>query len=308
MNSTTTVIKKKATNVNKQKIIHSINLKNLPEDIIISTMTIVCKVETEFKVDNIGKYIDLSYNNIISVRYGSSLESRSLLPKKKEKEKKKKKKKKNFYNQVSVVIKPKKNNPINVKLFNNGSIQMTGCKSLENAVEVLGKLFDKLKTVKAIVDPITVNKVIEKPFVTNYTNLSLGAVKDFRIAMINSNFNIGFKIDRDKLYGLLLENDFECTYDPIMHACVNIKHVYSELKNISIFVFESGAIIITGANSCDHITSAYNFINKYLLSNYKEIVKSDMLTNSTILMYLKNDDENSEADIKNNSGMVTTNI
>ena len=104
--------------------------------------------------------------------------------------------------------------------------------------------------------------------------------------MINSNFNIGFKVDRDKLYDLIhTKNIAECSYDPIIHACVNIKYECDK-KTVSIFVFESGSIIITGANNGKHILDAYNFINKLLCNNYKQIYKSNILSNSTILMYL----------------------
>ena len=103
--------------------------------------------------------------------------------------------------------------------------------------------------------------------------------------MINSNFNIGFNIDREKLFEKLILNNYECTYDPIIHACVNLKYTIKS-KKISIFIFESGSIIITGANNCNQILCAYNFINKYLLTNYDKIIMKNILSNSTILDYL----------------------
>ena len=58
----------------------------------------------------------------------------------------------------------------------------------------------------------------------------------------------------------------DCTYDPIRHACVNIK-LSHPTKTITIFVFESGSIIILG-KTCRQVRDAYNFINVFLLSNY----------------------------------------
>ena len=58
----------------------------------------------------------------------------------------------------------------------------------------------------------------------------------------------------------------DCTYDPIRHACVNIK-LNHPTKTITIFVFESGSIIILG-KTCRQVRDAYNFINVFLLSNY----------------------------------------
>ena len=64
------------------------------------------------------------------------------------------------------------------------------------------------------------------------------------------------------------------TFDPIRHACVNIK-LQHPIKTITIFVFESGSIIILG-KSCRQVRDAYNFINVFLLSNYYEICNNLM--------------------------------
>jgi hypothetical protein len=272
--------------VTSDKIIQALQINNIPEEIIISTMTIVCKTEALFYAKNIGYYIDLIKDKICSVSYGTDKESnRAIEHKKKKRNVRNKKTKLNFYNQVSIEALSDNGSKVNIKLFSNGSIQMTGCKNIENSFNALNNLFGELKKTKAIYDPKQ-KKIIEKPFVDNISKLSLEKIDKIKIAMINSNFNIGFKIDRDKLYDLLQSKGYtECTYDPIIHACVNIKYD-SDGKAVSIFVFESGSIIITGANNGKHILEAYNFINKLLCTNYKIIYKSDVLSNSEILMYL----------------------
>lgn len=274
-------------NTTRKRLAINIDFDKLPEDIAISTMTITCKIDTIFNVMNIGRYIDLKYDGIVSVRTGrcdDDASNRSLITKKVGSQKSKKRKA--FYNQVSIGIKTKKKNKImNVKLFSNGSIQMTGCKSIDNIIDALTKIFLELKVVKATLDHKT-NKIIEKPFVVSPDKLDIKNLYDIKICMINSNFSIGFNIDRDRLFDLLIEDKIDCSYDPIIHACVNIKYEYQE-RIISVFVFESGAIIITGARSCTQIIEAYTFINKYLLSNYKYINKNNALTNSTILEFLE---------------------
>lgn len=263
-----------------------LKIENIPDDITISTMTIVCKTKTTFNVGNIGRYLELKQEIIFSVKYGTKPETnRTLDCKKRRRNLKNKTKKRNFYNQVSVEAKSTKGKTINIKLFSNGSIQMTGCKDIENSLDALNNLFNELHKIKAVYDPKT-GKIIEKPYVNSHEMMSLQKITDLKIAMINSNFNIGFKIDRDKLFELMQKQGYvDCTYDPIIHACVNIKYE-SGGKAVSIFVFESGSIIITGANNGKHINDAYNFINKLLCNNYKIIYKSDVLSNSTILMYL----------------------
>ena len=274
-----------------QNLIDNLQFEKKPDDVSISTMTMTCKINTKFNCKNIAKYIDLNHDCILGIKHGKNGDpqtNRSLIAKKTTTGKKKKKKSV-FYNQVSMYIPVKnkdKKKPVNLKIFSNGAIQMTGCKSVDNGVEALTKVFDVLKKTKAVVD-FNKNKIIEKEFAENISVLDINCINELNVAMINSNFNIDFKIDRAKLYNLLISQEFECFYDPVKHACVNIKY-NNILKPISIFVFEKGSIIITGVKDCSQIKDAYNFIYSYLLKNYKSIVKNDTLTNSNIIKYMNN--------------------
>jgi len=253
------------------------DLRYLPDDLRISTITITCSFQTNFNVENIGKYMDMTPNKIVSVLYGDNeINHRSILILKK-KPKKKKRVKKSFYNQVTLkIMSETKNKPVNVKLFRNGSIQMTGCKSIDDCISILRTLCIELKKKKAIID-ITKEKQIElKPFVSSIDEVELNKVNNLKVVMINSNFNIGFKIERSSLYKILLNDGILSTFEPCVHACVNIKYQCENQDVISIFVFESGAIIITGAKNKTHIVQAYNFITKKLYDNYNQIVKNDI--------------------------------
>ncbi|CAH6421690.1 Transcription (TATA-box-binding) factor TFIID [uncultured virus] len=277
-----------------QKLNSIINLDGLPPDIHVSTITLTCCLDTEFYVQNIGKYIDLSIDKIQTVKFGNDINSiRTLIPKK-IKSKKRKKVKKIFYNQTTVIVKSKSlNNLVNVKLFKNGSIQMTGCKNLKNFVEVFCILCEELSKKKAILDPKISNKIILKPFCSKTENVNIDSLKKFEIRMINSNLKIGFKIDREKFYKLLLKQAIECNFEPCAHAGVNVKYNYKNSDKISIFIFESGSIIITGAKNKDHIIEAYNFITKKLYENYNHIIlnKIDIetvLNRPDIKQFIKN--------------------
>lgn len=294
----------------KQHIIDALTISKLPDDVFISTMTICCELDIQFNVDNIAKYIELKTNSIISIGYGKDNDpntNRTLYPKKKKKKKLKikKKQKREFHNQISlnVMVESKKEKPINIKLFTNGSIQMTGCKSVDNVVDVLEKIFIELKTIKAIIN--TEKFIIEeKPFVNNHSKLFLENVKNVTIGMINSNFIYPNKIDRLKLFNLLNLEGKECRYDPSNHAPVNIKYQCIE-KSISILVFEKGSILITGAKNCNQILEGYNFINKYLLTNHKKIIKSNytllninnMISHKQDKLKFKSDTYNSDEEI-----------
>ena len=162
---------------------------------------------------------------------------------------------------------------INLKLFKNGSVQMSGCKSLKNINIVLNKLLIKLKEIKARIED---NKIVEKKFVDK---IDLLCINSFKIDMINSNYKVNMQIDRSKLFSLLLKKKIKASFEPCIRACVIIKQTpevdNDEQKEISIFVFQKGNIIITGARRKSHILSAYKYINNILVTHSDDISKKD---------------------------------
>jgi len=259
----------------------------LPHDLKISTMTVTCNFDCQFNIVNIGKFLPLTKDNIYSIKFGNDpADMRCIDPnfgKKIKKKKKKNKVKKMFYNQATIKIITKyKVKPTNVKLFKNGAIQMTGCISIENALQVLrvlcNSLLENIYTTKTLGTQGGVGDITLVDFVSNREKLDVLQVRDFKINMINSNLNIGYKVDRAYLYQILLKRGVECTYEPCVHACVNLRYSLKKVKNkkLSIFIFESGAVIITGATNNDHLIEAHSFITKILCENYNVLVKRDI--------------------------------
>jgi TATA-box binding protein (TBP) (component of TFIID and TFIIIB) len=252
------------------------SLNGLPSNMIISTISVTGKINCKINLDNINKYVKLSNDYIISIKYAGKfryLESR--------KSKAKKKDLKCFENQLTMEIRVSHNKQINIKLFKNGSFQMTGCKSINDCNIVLNKLISRLKNKIAIYDSTT-NKIVEKPFIEDIDNGNSEEVKvyGFKIDMINSNFSVNYLINREILYNILLNNKVNCRYEPCIHACVNIKYSIENDPNnkiVSIFVFQSGNIIITGAKNKDQIYKAYDYIMGVLNENYNKIVKKDLI-------------------------------
>lgn len=262
------------------------DISDLPNGVTISTMCASGKLGTKLFISNIYKYMELNSENIITVKESDD-KIRTLRKKKKRKSKKKdpeKKKKKtnSFFNQITVEVRVtegecqtfEKQDVINVKLFKNGSIQMSGCKKIESINIALNKLVDRLKVIKAKIENKT---IVEKKFVENIDKLG---VYDFKIDMINSNYAVDMTINREKLYNILLEKKIRCRYEPCIHACVTIKYIPPEdnevEKVISIFVFEKGSIIITGAKKKSHIISSYNYVNNIIKQNREDIEKQDL--------------------------------
>lgn len=264
-------------------------IRNLPNGISISTMCASCKLNTRLNIPNIEKYLQLNSDDILTVKKNKE-KIRTLVTIKKKpkrmkkidtKQKQKDTSKNHFYNQVTVVVRVNQGSvkdynevpKINMKLFKNGSVQMSGCKSIKNINIALNKLIFKLKEIKAKLED---GKIVEKTFIEDPKSIT---VKDFKIDMINSNYKVAMQIDRDKLHNLLRKKKIKSSYEPCIRACVIIKYVplkeNIEQKEVSVFVFQKGNIIITGARSKSHIISAYKYMNEILITHKDEIIKKD---------------------------------
>jgi TATA-box binding protein (TBP) (component of TFIID and TFIIIB) len=265
-----------------QKVIQeSLSLENvnIPKDIQISTMTLEAKLDTKFYPWNIYKYIKRSTDGIVKV----VKENRNKV---KKTCKNKNRQSDVFLNQVTVSIKvTDKKNPVSVKIFNSGTMHFTGCIHVDNLLEAVHKLCIECRKCRAI---ISKNRTIQEiKFAENIKNLNLKNLYDFKVDMINCIFKIPFTIDRPKLHVLLKSDNHNAVYDSNGHAAVKIK-IVDKKKKITIFIFESGSIIIIlGNQGFRKINEVYTFIYKYLLENYTTVVKNDELITSSILNYME---------------------
>ena len=256
---------------------------NLPKGVSISTMCAKCKLGTELNIDLIKNHMNLSFDDILTVKINNE-NMRTIMEEKKKKRRTKRKVKVSnnpFYNQITVVVRINEGSftnihdepKINLKLFKNGSIQISGLKNIEFANRALNKLIYCLSQVKA---KIINNTITEYKFVENISKLG---INNFEIYMINSNYMVNLMIDRSKLYSLLLMKKIKTSYEKCVRACVNIKYVppihNEEEKDVSVFIFEKGNIIITGARNFYHVIDTYEYINNILLNHIDDIIKKD---------------------------------
>ncbi len=276
-----------------------LNNVDIPEDIKISTMTLEAKLNTRFYPWNIYRYIRRSDDGIIVVK-----ENRD---KKNKKAKNKNKQSEVFLNQVTLsIMVSKKKKPVSVKIFNSGTIHFTGCVCADDLLESVYKLCLECRRYVAVIDKN--GKIKDIKFAKDTEMLRVENLFDFKVDMINCIFVVPFKIDRPKLQVLLKSDGYNATYDSNGHAGVRIKYV-SIKKKITIFVFESGSIIIIlGNQGFKKINEVYGFIYKYLLENYDVIAKNDEFANSSILKCLeneKNNQENQIIQIKNIESLIS---
>lgn len=232
----------------------------------------------------------LMYNNI------ELLESKSL---KKQGRQKNKKDNEYFYNSCSIIVKADQDTKcVNIKLFNNGKITLTGSKNEMDGYHSCRVLLEELKKNKLIFPDIK-----EENFNNSY-------IDNYKITMINSNFNTNFKIDLNKLLEILnnLEDDVFIKFNPEKYRGLIIGYFWNEekyaingcckckmngehqkckgkgngkgenkCKKVTISIFKSGSIIITGGFLVKQIDDAYLFINNLLKRFYHDIIKLSIL-------------------------------
>ena len=220
------------------------------------------------------------------------LESKSL---KKQGRQKVKKDNEYFYNSCSIIVKAASDiKCVNIKLFNNGKITLTGSKHELDGYKSCLILLDELKKNKSIFKDLEDQK-IDNLFINKY-----------KITMINSDFNTNFKIDLSKLLEILntQENDIFIKFNPEKYRGLIIGFFWNEdkvhqdgccnctkgrckgkgkgkgdgqCKKITISIFKSGSIIITGGFLVKQIDHAYEFINSLLKKFYNNIIKLSIL-------------------------------
>ena len=201
------------------------------------------------------------------------------------------KKKQAFYNCFVMILRLKikeSYKEIHVKVFNTGKLEIPGIQSEEIFEVVLKHIVDYLQ-------PLMKEEL-------SYT-------KGSDTILINSNFNCGFYINRDKLTDILkYKYNIECFYDPCQYPGIQCKikinktddtistneiksdlfeekekpekkkkQLSSEIKShkknneISFMIFRTGSILIVGKCNEVILFKIYEFLKNILKEEYQEI-------------------------------------
>jgi len=244
-------------------------------DLHVSAIVQIGKLSSEINLNELSKSLEIN-DNLLYIEFGSEVSKGDNL----KKIPKKKKIRKYFYNQVTIHINMEKR--INMKIFNNGRIQMTGIKKETqgyNAIELLIREINQLSEIQKM---------------NIFETTDIHQIESIETVLINSDFDIYSEVNREMLHRLIVDYGYYSSYEPCTYPGVNIKYYYNPIKNnfgicscdqpcngkgkentckkITIAVFKSGKIIITGGRNKQNIQSAYKFITEFINENKDKIL------------------------------------
>ena len=271
------------------------NLKFTP--LRISTLVTTGHLGTTLKLDKLfeqfHKYaIPIGYPNegFLKIEYGEKAighSSRDILSKRKVS-------KNSFFNQSTLVVRKRREDmdaykEVNIKLFANGGFQMTGITSEQYSRNVLAWVIDIFNN-------------LETPISTKTL-----CVDKFSVQLLNSDYKMNALVRRDELHKILSQRyKLFSTLETTIYQGINTKYYYNEkslrkngicwcdkccngqgdgkelgqCKRITIAIFQTGSVIITGARNMAQLDEAYVFINEIIKNHCSEVLKPVIAVNS----------------------------
>jgi len=185
------------------------------------------------------------------------------------------KKKSAFYNCFVLILRVKYNGcfkEVHVKIFNTGKLEIPGIQNDDILDQVLVLLTNTLR-----------------PFIKSDIPLSYIKGK-CETVLINSNFNCGYLINRDRMFDLLkYKYKINCSYDPCSYPGIQSEFYYdpqitvqtgrqplstvkkSQITKISFMVFRTGSVLIVGKCTESVLDEIYCFVKTLLENEYDNI-------------------------------------
>lgn len=265
-----------------------------------STMTITTNFCDEINVKMVFQRLALD-EDIIYIESGKTAVRGVKKQKKSTYKKKNKKKKKSddkrklgkgspFSNQISIGFGCNEcghvhNNPICVKIFKNGKVQMTGCKNIAEVERVYTQLYTKIKNIKT-----EYNFNGQKIVINSVKNIK--EFKDIvvKTEMINGTFKTNYKIDLNKLYSKLKEvytdDDIYMNHEKKSPLICYLKkfEVFDEKKSKnkcpSVFVYNSGSINII-ATDLQLLMKSYDLISNFCDEYFDDLDETELTFDET---------------------------
>ena len=179
-----------------------------------------------------------------------------------------------FYNCFVLILRIFINNTFkeaHVKIFNTGKLEIPGIQTDEFLNKILEKILDILN---------------------NVCNLNISIkMNTCETVLINSNFNCGYFINRDKLFDKLkIKYKLHTSYDPCSYPGIMSKFWYNPGEDvqtgikqatnalqISFMIFRTGSVLIVG--KCDEyiLMTIFEFLKEIFISEYSEISQEGVI-------------------------------
>lgn len=147
-----------------------------------------------------------------------------------------KNKESSFNNQATIIVKVG-DNLVNVKYFTNGSISMTGCKAERNGFEAV---------------KIIIREAMKYPFIfESKDDLDIpinDTIYDYKITLVNCDYCIGFNIDRNNLYKILLQDyGIFASFAPDFYHATKVGFMWNKATK----KYQDGVCVCNIECSCD---------------------------------------------------------
>jgi len=221
----------------------------------ISTMTICFRfnqfVDLQVLKDNLPEFLKISYK-----------------PGSRKSKVKKKKGTDSFYNSFAIKntfvdrsVTPMIFSNVSIFIFPNGQAKVAGIKTIHTIHAMLQELIEIITSV---------DNVVENPLTFAAENLKIQMIcSDFKIKPVKEDTD-GWCLKQEDLKNILVKNGYSATFSSLSrYPGINVKFpsVIETGKQISLLIFRSGSIIITGAKNARDISESYTFITDLISKN-----------------------------------------
>jgi TATA-box binding protein (TBP) (component of TFIID and TFIIIB) len=226
-------------------------------DLGISTMT-VC-FNFNLQIDLVALKQKLHNKIIINYKPGSK---KTKIPKKKGTD--------SFYNSfdikigiVDYTLTPVTISNVSIFIFPNGKVKAAGAKTINTINIMINELIDLINIPDLVAENIKIQMICS----------------DFKIKPVITNPE-GWCIKQEELKNILVkQHSLSATFSSLSrYPGINLKYpsVIEENKQISLLIFRSGSIIITGAKYARDIANSYVFITELICKHSKELFYFDI--------------------------------
>tara|TARA_E500000178_G_scaffold339974_1_gene382134 strand:- start:1032 stop:2057 length:1026 start_codon:yes stop_codon:yes gene_type:complete len=187
-----------------------------------------------------------------------------------------------FYNCFVIILRVKINyvfNEYHIKVFNTGKLELPGIKNDEELQLIINKLLEILNM---------------------YNGDKLSLLDKTDTVLVNSNFDCGYYLDRNKLFTILKSKyNIQSVYDPCSYPGIQCRIFFDDLDNIScenaeecsgkvsFMIFRTGSVLIVGKCNMIVLNKIYLFIKDILENEYKDIFDMKKETKDKLIIKKK---------------------